>query len=73
MSKVAVPTRVLQGLEAVRQSGLTNMLDAPAVMLIAEEFGFPETTAWIRANRCAYAEGIFHGFTVEEEGGPCAR
>jgi len=67
MSKVKVPKAVLDGLEAVRRSGLTNMLDRPVVAQLAEEFGFEEAARWIRTRRKAYAEGIFRGFTVEED------
>ena len=38
MSKVKVPKAVLDGIEAVRRSGLTNMLDRPVVAELAEEF-----------------------------------
>ncbi len=62
---VVVPREVLSGLEAVRVSGLTNMLDRPRVAEIAEEMGFDEAAAWVRANRKAYAEGIFNGFAPE--------
>jgi hypothetical protein len=66
MSKVRVPKAVLGGLEAVRESALTNMLDRPAVAEIAEEFGFDETARWVRANKEQYACGIFQGFEAEE-------
>jgi hypothetical protein len=66
MSKVKVPRQVLEGLEAVRQSGLTNMLDRPAVIKIAAKFGFEEAARWIETHRKGYAEGIFRGFEPEE-------
>lgn len=67
MPKVKVPKPVLDGLEAVRRSGLTNMLDRPVVAELAEEFGFGEAARWIRTRRREFTEGIFHGFAAEEE------
>ena len=67
MSKVRVPKAVLDGLEAVRRSGLTNMLDRPVVAELAREFGFEEAARWINAHRREFAEGIFHGFTATQE------
>ncbi len=62
MGKVRVPRVVLDGLEAARQSGLTNMLDAPAVARIALELGFERAARWVEGHRDKYAEGIFRGF-----------
>jgi hypothetical protein len=64
--KVPVTHEVFAGIEAVRRSGLTNMLDRPRVAEIAEEMSFHESTRWIRANRDLYARAIFHGFDVIE-------
>jgi hypothetical protein len=64
--KVSVTHEVFAGIEAVRRSGLTNMLDRPRVAEIAEEMGFQESACWIRANRDLYAQAIFHGFEVIE-------
>ena len=69
MSKVRVPKAVLDGLEAVRTSGLTNMLDRPVVAQLAREFGFEEAARWIKAHRRGFAEGIFRGFEATEEDG----
>ena len=65
---VPIPPRVFEGLEAVRQSGLTNMFDRPRVIEIAEIWGYAETADWLRANRNLYAQGIFQGFQVVEKG-----
>ena len=65
---IPVPAGVWQGLEAVRRSGLTNMLDRPAVIKLAEKFGFPETARWIEGHPKLYSEGIFKGFAVEPKG-----
>jgi len=51
MSEVRVPKTVLDGLEAVRRSGFTNMLDRPVVARLAEEFGFEEAARWVETHR----------------------
>lgn len=61
---VTVSREVFSGIEAVRRSGLTNMLDRPRVAEIAEEMGFDEAAEWIRAHRDLYARAIFAGFDV---------
>ena len=66
MPKVNVPRTVLDGLEAVRRSGLTNMLDRPVVAQLASEFGFEEAARWVEDHRDEFSEGIFRGFEVEE-------
>jgi hypothetical protein len=58
---------VLDGLEAVRRSGFTNMLARTTVADLAEEFGFQEAARWIKAQRDLYARGLFRGFEAEEE------
>jgi len=60
--KVRVPPEVLDGILAVRRSGLTNMLDQPVVARIAGELGFPDAARWIEAHPKEYAEGVFRGF-----------
>ncbi len=62
MIPISVPENVLLGIDAVRRSGLTNMLDRPIVIELARELGFSETAEWIESNRKLYAEGIFKGF-----------
>ena len=64
---VPVPRMVIEGIEAVRLSGLTNMLDRSRVAEIAEGLGFTETARWIRANTSLYARGVFHGFQSIDE------
>ena len=66
MNEVRVPRGVLEGLEAVRQTGATNMLARPFVADIAGRMGFGETKRWIETNPKLYAEGIFRGFEAEE-------
>jgi len=65
-TKVRVPADVLEGLEAVRLSGKTNMLDAPRVIELAFEMEHYATALWVHENRKQYAEGIFRGFEATE-------
>lgn len=62
---IAVPAAVLEGIEAVRRSAATNMLDRATVAGIAGALGHTPARDWIRANPTAYAEGIFRGFVAE--------
>ena len=66
-NRVPVPRRVFEGIEAVRRSGLTNMLDRPRVAELAEDLGFQESAEWVRANRELYARAVFNGFRVADE------
>ncbi len=59
---VIVTAEVLEGLEAVRLSGKTNMLDAPRVIEIALQMGHVEAALWVYDNRREFAAGIFVGF-----------
>lgn len=59
---VQVTQEVFNGLEAVRRSGMTNMLDRNTVLMIAREWGFEATADWIEsAGRKTYGELIFRG------------
>ena len=64
MAPIPIPVskNVFLGIDAVRKSGLTNMLIRPVVIELARGLGFPETADWIENNRKLYAEGIFKGF-----------
>jgi len=66
--KVKIPAEVLQGIEAVRVSGRTNMLARDMVAAIALELGYVDAAFWLDdpANRKAYAEGVFRGFRKEK-------
>lgn len=66
-AKVVVPAEVLQGINVVRYSGLTNMLDRPRVAQLAKTFGFPEASKWVQDHPKEYAEGVFRGFTLKSE------
>ena len=59
---VPVTQEVFDGLEAVRRSGMTNMLDRTTVLMLAREWGFEATADWIEsAGRKTYGELIFRG------------
>ncbi|MHB9129726.1 MAG: DUF5049 domain-containing protein [Armatimonadota bacterium] len=64
---VVISAAVFEGLEAVRQSGFTNMLDRPRVIELAEMMGYDETALWVREHRELYAHLIFNGVVVEQE------
>jgi hypothetical protein len=68
VSRVTVPRAVYDGLEAVRRSGLTNMLDRPRVAELADELGFPGAAEWVREDRERYATAVFRGIQAEDEG-----
>lgn len=61
---IKVPKIVFEGIESVRVSGATNMLDVPAVIRYAKVLGYPETASWIRENSKAYVNGVFMGFEI---------
>lgn len=65
-TKVPVPTDVLEGLEAVRLSGKTNMMDVPEVMKLAVQMSFPETALWVREYKAQYTAGVLRGFEPAE-------
>ena len=66
---VRIPLEVLKGIRAVRDSGIFNMMDLPAVAGLARQMGFDEAADWLsdHRNRKAYAEGIFRGYAPEGE------
>lgn len=65
-TKVPIPADVLEGLEAVRLSGKTNMLDVPMVAKLALEMGHPETALWVREHQSLYVVGVFRGFAATD-------
>lgn len=62
---VLVPRRIMDALQAVRESGLTNMIDLPAVGWVGDQLGYPELGEWIAAHKRDYSRGIFRGFDVD--------
>lgn len=64
---VRVPAEVARGIEEVRRSGATNMLDRPMVIDIARLLDYDEAADWIEANKSTYAELVFRGLEVDDE------
>jgi adenine deaminase len=69
---VSIPAAVYEGLEAVRQSGYTNMLDRPRVIELAEMMGYDETAEWVRDHLSEYARLLFNGMVICEGEIECA-
>ena len=63
---IPVPAKVLDGIEAVRRSGLVNMLDRNGVVEAAHALGLPAVADWVLAEPGQYARGVFRGFVAEE-------
>jgi hypothetical protein len=59
---VAVPAEVLEGLNAVQRSGVTNMTDHRMVRLKAHRLGYHATVFWIEDNLEEYVRGLINGF-----------
>ena len=60
-TEAAPPQPFEKALLAVRDSGLTNMLDHPAVARLAREFGYPEVADWIGAHPTDYTRMLMSG------------
>ncbi len=60
-----VAADVLAGIDAVRDTGLTNMLDRRAVSMLAGARGYLTAGAWVEANPTTYTEGVIRGFRAE--------
>ena len=65
--KVPVSQEVLDGINAVKNTGVTNMFDTKVVMHILKVIGMDDAAAWIRDNKDQYAQGILYGFLGEKE------
>ena len=71
---VSVEREVFEGIEAVRRSGQTNMLDRPRVADLANEMGFEQAARWVRENHDVFAQALFSGFEVRHhDRGPVPR
>ncbi len=67
-SLIAIPARVLDELEQIRESGIYNMGDIPSVIDAANDAGFYELVNWLAddENRRLYVQGVrFAGFEPE--------
>ncbi|MGC4104893.1 MAG: DUF5049 domain-containing protein [Thermomicrobiales bacterium] len=67
-NRVQISKSVFDGLEFIRRSGATNMLDRPVVLQLAREWDLTETADWIdHADTQTYARLIFQGPEVVGE------
>ncbi len=62
---VMVPPDVLEGLEAVRQSG-AHMVERAHVLVLAKRMGYRRTVLWVEEHPDEYTCGISHGFNPSE-------
>jgi hypothetical protein len=62
---VMVPADVLEGLEAVRQSG-AHMVERAHMLVLAKRMGYRRTVLWVEEHQDEYARGISHGFNASE-------
>jgi len=67
--RIPIPAHVLDGIEAVRVSGKTNMFDLAEVVRLAVEMDFIDAAMWVENNRSAYCRGLLRGFAAIDEGG----
>lgn len=66
-TRVQITKAVFDGLEFIRRSGATNMLDRPMVLNLAREWDFHETADWIESvDTGTYGRLIFQGPEVLE-------
>jgi hypothetical protein len=63
-TKIVVSADVMEGLEAVRLSGQTNMIATSAVIQLARAMGFSKAASWVSDNRNLYVWGVLLGFQV---------
>ena len=65
---VVVPADVLEGLEAVRRSGV-HIVERAHVLVLAKRMGYRQTVRWAEDHPEEYARGVSLGFeAVPEEG-----
>lgn len=66
--RVQISRAVFDGIEFIRRSGATNMLDRPMVLALAKEWEFPETAEWIeRVDTRTYGRLILQGPEVIDD------
>jgi hypothetical protein len=66
---VEVSQAVYDGLEAVRDTGLTNMLDYRTVMRLAGNLGYDDTVEWMQNHQEQYIKGFIRGFVPKKSDG----
>jgi hypothetical protein len=62
---VMVSAEVLEGLEAVRQSG-AHMVERAHVLVLAKRMGYRQTVRWVEEHPDEYARGVSHRFEASE-------
>lgn len=67
MIKPIISQEAFDGLENIRSSGTTNMLDYPKVLHLSNLYGFEATANWLTDHKGEYGRGIFFGFEVEND------
>jgi hypothetical protein len=60
---------VYDGIEAVRRSGVCNMLDRATVRQVALLLGHDEAYEWIRDHPDLYSQAVFRGLVVADDEG----
>ncbi|MCA1948442.1 MAG: DUF5049 domain-containing protein [Armatimonadetes bacterium] len=65
--KVKAPRAVIDGIETVRQTGRTNMMDRQMVQVIANELELWQVVVWLEDHPKDYGRGLFQGFVADEE------
>lgn len=63
---IQVSQAVKDSIDAIRESGKTNMLDRNAVQRICFEREYWEAVNWIEENKRKYGELIFGGMEVSK-------
>lgn len=62
-SKPVIPDAILDSLEVVRDSGVTNMADIKKI----KELVPSSVATWLDENKDTYIQGFFYGFKRESE------
>jgi hypothetical protein len=63
--RVVIPADVYVALEVIRRSGVTNMMDRPAVQFYADRRGFVSAVCWLEDSRQDYYRGFMRGFAPD--------
>jgi hypothetical protein len=66
-TRVQITKSLFEGLEVIKQSGATNMLDRPVVLELAREWGLTDLAEWIeRVDTGTYGQLILQGADIVE-------
>lgn len=66
MDKIRVSKTVFEGLEAIRRSGATNMLDYRAVVELASVLNNRDALRWLIDHKHEYLQGVLYGIEPED-------